>query len=71
MDANTRFLLREFKRELSNLEKRIEADFIEMKTDVKEIKVSVQDLTYFKAKVIGGSAILSFLVTIAISIIFN
>lgn len=76
MDARlARFLLREFKRELKHdlaqIENRLNSKLIDIGDTQDELKKKLDDLSHFKAKVIGGSLVLSFLVTTAIAILFN
>lgn len=78
MDADTRFLLREFKSEIYKLERRIEkkldtlhSDLDMVLKDLELMKAQTNDLKYFKAKVLGGSAVVAFLIATAITMVFN
>lgn len=78
MDDNTKFLMEWFRTELHAHEARMNAkfnagqkEFSEIKSGIRKINATVNGINLFKAKVIGGSAVVSFLVTLGAMAVFN
>lgn len=78
MDANTRFLLTEFRTEIRNHERHmneklevLKIQIAEIKEELHKVKEDTSSLKSFRSKIYGGSAIISFFVTLIITVFFN